>query len=388
MDADKKQVTVLVERFAPEISRIATLIGRNPELGHKEHYAAKILCGFLQEQKFDVELGIADLATAFRAEYSQGLPGPKVALLAEYDALPGVGHGCGHNLIAAAAIGAGVALAGMAGLPGTVVVLGTPAEETSGGKVTLVEKGFFEDLAAAMMFHPGSQNVSEVTTLALDALEFVFTGKAAHAASAPQCGINALDAVVNFFVGINALKKQLPEDAKISGIITEGGVTPNIIPDRSVARLYLRSARRRDLDDLREKVILCAKGAASMQGAQVTWHKFELSYDEMCSNCALAGAFNRNLRWLGVNKITPLQAAMGSVDMGNVSRVVPAIHPYLTLGDGMAIPHTNEFTQVAVSEEGNRLAVLAAKALALTAWDVLNDKKLLNKMGREFDGMY
>lgn len=387
MNIEKKQVSVLVNQFAPEICRIATLIGRNPELGHQEHYAVKVLTGFLQEQGFAVTQGIGGLATAFRAEFTRGVPGPKVALVAEYDALPGVGHGCGHNLIGAASTGAAVALAAMRDLPGTVVVMGTPAEETSGGKVTLAEQGFFGDLDAAMMFHPGSQNVTEVTTLALDALEFTFTGKAAHASSAANCGINALDAVINFFVAVNDLKRKLGEDARINGIIVEGGVTPNIIPERAVARFYLRSAKRRDLEVLREEVIGRAQGAASMIGAEVTWRKFELSYDEMCSNRALAESFNRNLRLLGINKVVPVQTALGSVDMGNVSRVVPSIHPWLTLGDGLEIPHTREFAAAALSEEGYRLALLAAEALALTAWDVLTDSKLLQKIKREFTGL-
>ncbi|MDA8442240.1 MAG: M20 family metallopeptidase [Peptococcaceae bacterium] len=388
MDVGKQELNRLVDQLAPEIGRIATLIGRNPELGHQERYAAELLTGFLAEQGFKVEKGIGGLATAFQAQHSAEAAAPKVGLLAEYDALPGVGHGCGHNLIAAASIGAAVALSRLKDLPGTVMVLGTPAEETSGAKVTLAEQGFFTELDAALMFHPGSQNVTEITTLALDAVEFIFHGKAAHAASAAQYGINALDAVINFFVGINALKKQLPDDARINGIITEGGITPNIVPERAVARLYIRSARRRELDDLRERVISCAQGAAAMLGGQVTWRKFELSYDEMCSNRPLADAFTKNLRLMGINKVIALQAAMGSVDMGNVSRVVPAIHPYLTLGDGMTIPHTREFAEAALSEDGNRLAVIAAKALAFTALDVLSDRKLLQKMKREFAGIY
>lgn len=385
MDVGKEKVCKLVDQFAPEIYRLAALIGKNPELGHQEHYATEILTGFLQEHGFETWRGIGGLPTAFRAEFSRGLPGPRVALLAEYDALPGVGHGCGHNLIGAASTGAAIVLAQLENLPGRIIVMGTPAEETSGGKVTLADQGYFDDLDAALMFHPGSQNVTEVTTLALDALELVFTGKAAHAASAAHCGINALDAVLNFFVGLNSLKKQLAEDARINGIITEGGVTPNIIPERAVARLYLRSAKRKKLDELREKVIGCAQGAAAMIGAQVAWRKFELSYDEMCSNRALADTFNKNLRFLGISGIVSVQTAMGSVDMGNVSRVVPAIHPYLVLGDGTAVPHTREFTDAALSEEGGRVAVLAAKALALTVLDILNNAKLLQKIKREFN---
>jgi len=385
MDVGKEKICQQVDVFAAEIYRVAEQIGRNPELGHQEHRAVEILTGMLQARGFKITRGIGDLPTAFKAEFSWGQPGPRVALLAEYDALPGVGHGCGHNLIGAASVGAAIALAQVEKLAGTVVVMGTPAEETSGGKVTLADQGYFTDFDAALMFHPGSQNVTEITSLALDALEFVFIGKSAHAASAAHCGINALDAMLNFFVSLNTLKQQMGEEAHINGIITEGGVTPNIIPDRAVARLYLRSARRKELDELRERVTSCAQGAAALIGAQVTWRKFELSYDEMCSNRAMALSFNKNLRLLGVGGIVPAQNSLGSVDMGNVSRVVPAIHPYLILGDGTAVPHTREFAEVSLSEEGGKLAVLAAKALALTVFDILKDSILLQKIKHEFN---
>ncbi|HEX3015522.1 MAG TPA: M20 family metallopeptidase [Desulfobacteria bacterium] len=384
MDVAKKAVVDLVNGLQPEIEQIATSIGQHPELGHHENYAVKICTEFLTGCGFTLIKGVGGLPTAFRAEFSRGNPGPLVAFLAEYDALPGIGHGCGHNLIGAASIGAAAALAKMADLPGTVLVMGTPAEETSGGKVTLTAEGLFEAADVAMMFHPGSQNVAEITSLALDAVQFEFIGKAAHAASAPSYGVNALDALINFFLQINVLKKQIDGDSRINGIITEGGVTPNIIPERAVARFYLRSSKRRNLDKLRAKVINCAEKAAAMVGARVTWSKFELSYDEMCTNRTLAGVFAKNLRGLGVNRIIPAQAAIGSVDMGNVSKVVPAIHPYLILGDGAAIPHTREFAEVALSEQGCDLAVLAAKALALTAWDVLTDTKLLQRIKHEF----
>jgi len=296
-----------------------------------------------------------------------------------------VGHGCGHNLIGASSAGAAVVLSKSIELPGEVLVIGTPAEETSGAKVTLVEKGIFRGVDAAMMFHPGSQNVAEISTLALDALEFTFHGRAAHAVAASHYGINALDALINFFVAVQELKKTISDDAKINGIISEGGTAPNIIPERAVARFYLRAPRRKDLDRLREQVISCAKDAADQISAEVTWRKFEFSYDEMWSNHALAESFSHNLRALGVRKISPPQTAMGSVDMGNVSRVVPSIHPYLVLGSGTEVPHTRSFAQVATSEAGESLLMLAVQALAFTGWDVLTDFKLLQKVKREFE---
>ena len=384
MDAIKAFFKDQAQHLRKEVWEVAHQIGEHPELGYKEYFASEVLSRFLQQHGFEVKRGIAGVETAFLARFSGTRPGPRIAYLAEYDALPGVGHGCGHNLIGAASAGAAVILSKSLELSGEILVIGSPAEETSGAKVTLVEKGIFKNVDAAIMFHPGSQNVPVISSLALDALEFTFHGRAAHAVAAPYYGINALDAVINFFVGINALKKQISQDMKINGIITEGGSVPNIIPERAVARFYLRARKRKDLDELREKVIRCAEGAAAMVSAKMTWEKFEFSYDEMHTNLSLASCFTKNLRELGVNQIAPPQTAMGSVDMGNVSRAVPAIHPYLTLGTGTEIPHTRDFAQAALSPDGENLVMLAMQALAFTGSDVLSDKRLLQQIKREF----
>lgn len=384
MDAIKGFFIAQAQHLREEVWEVARQIGEHPELGYKEFFASNVLCGFLQKHGFEVIRSIAGVETAFLARFKGTRPGPKIAFLAEYDALPDVGHGCGHNLIGAASAGAAVILSKSLELSGEVLVIGSPAEETSGAKVTLVEKGIFEDVDAAIMFHPGSQNVPIISSLALDALEFTFHGRAAHAVAASYFGVNALDAMINFFVGINALKKQIPQDMKINGIITEGGTVPNIVPERAVARFYVRARRRKDLDELREQVIRCAEGAASMVSAKMTWQKFEFSYDEMHTNLSLAECFTKNLQEMGINQIAPPQTAMGSVDMGNVSRAVPAIHPYLTLGTGTEIPHTRDFAQATLSPDGEELVMLAMQTLALTGWDVINDKKLLQKIKREF----
>lgn len=384
MDAIKMFLKDQAQVLLKEAWTAAREIGEHPELGYQEFYAVDVLTGFLSRHGFKVEHSVAGLETAFVARYKGNKPGPRIAFLAEYDALPGVGHGCGHNLIGVASAGAAIILSKSLELAGEVLVIGTPAEETSGAKVTLVEQGVFDEVDVAMMFHPGSQNVPEISTLALDALEFVFLGKPAHAVAAAQYGVNALDALINFFNGINVLKKQIPEDTRINGIITEGGTAPNIIPERAVARFYLRATQRKILDELRDQVIRCAQGAAAMVSAQVSWRKFEFSYDEMWSNRVLADAFAENLRELGVRHISPPQIAMGSVDMGNVSRVVPAIHPYLALGHGTDIPHTRDFADAVLSQAGERVLLLALRVLAFTGWDVLTNVKLLNQIKREF----
>ncbi len=384
MDAIKAYFKDQAKHLRKEVWEVARQIGEHPELGYQEYFASNSLASFLKKHGFKVDQGTAGMETAFLARFSSHRPGPRIAFLAEYDALPVIGHGCGHNLIGAASAGAAAVLSKSLDLVGEILVIGSPAEETSGGKVTLVENGVFKDVDAALMFHPGSQNVPVISSLALDALEFTFHGRAAHAVAASRFGINALDAVVNFFVGINALKKQISNDMKVNGIITEGGTAPNIIPERAVARFYLRARKRKDLEELKEQVIRCAEGAASMVSAEMTWHKFEFSYDEMHTNLSLAECFTRNLSEMGIDQIAPPQTAMGSVDMGNVSRVVPAIHPYLTLGTGTEVPHTREFTQVSLSSDGESLVLLAMQALALTGWDVLTNKKLLQKIKREF----
>lgn len=384
MDASKMFFKDQAHMIWKEAWNAACEIGEHPELGYQEFYAVGVLTQLLNRHGFEIERNVAGLDTAFVARYKGNKPGPRIAFLAEYDALPGVGHGCGHNLIGAASAGAAITLCKSLELPGEILVIGSPAEETSGGKVTLVEHGIFKDIDAALMFHPGSQNVPEISTLALDALEFVFIGRPAHAVAAAQYGVNALDAVINFFNGINALKKQIPEDARINGIITEGGTAPNIVPERAVARFYLRARKRKVLDELREQVIRCAQGAAAMVSAQVSWSKFEYSYDELLTNRELAEAFAENLRGLGIRHIAPPQNAMGSVDMGNVSRVIPAIHPYLALGHGTDIPHTRDFAEACLSLAGERLLLLAIRALAFTGWDILMDEKLLKRAKREF----
>ncbi|SDH59616.1 M20 family metallopeptidase [Desulfosporosinus hippei] len=387
MDAIKAFFRDQAQRLSREVWEVARQIGERPELGYKEYFASASLCSLLTKHGFHVDCGIAGMETAFLAKFKGKCSGPTIAYLAEYDALPVIGHGCGHNLIGAASAGAAITLSKSLELGGEILVIGAPAEETSGAKVTLVEKGIFENVDVAMMFHPGSQNVPVISSLALDALEFTFHGRSAHAVAASNFGINALDAMINFFVGINALKKQVPHDVKINGIITEGGTAPNIIPERAVSQFYLRARKRKDLDDLREKVIRCAEGAASMVSAKMTWQKFEFSYDEMLTNLSLAECFTRNLEEMGIDKIASPQIAMGSVDMGNVSRVVPSIHPYLTLGTGNEIPHTREFADVSLSSNGESLVLLAMQALAFTGWDVSSNKKLLQQIKREFSSL-
>ena len=384
--AVKEKIARCLTGLEGQITHVAATIAAHPEPGNQEFFAADLLTGILAARGFRVVRPLCDLPTAFRAEMSGG-SGPRVALLAEYDALPGLGHACGHNLIAAASLGAALGLVDVIKeLGGTIVVLGTPAEETCGAKVVLVQQGVFNNLDAALMFHPGDTNVVEVSTMALDALAFVFEGRAAHAASSPEEGVNALEAVIQFFNHINSLRPYLKDGGSAYGIITEGGISPNIIPERAVACFYLRARTRQGLNQIVQQVEKCAAAVATATGCRYHYYNYEPSYEPMLTNRVLAAAWRENLRTMGIVDNGASGAGRGSLDMGNVSQVVPAIHPYLSLGSGKLVPHSHQFARAAKGEAGRRLVVLAARALAWTAADVMLDGELLRRMQEEFAG--
>lgn len=376
----KDQLLREVEQHRAELIEISRAIHAHPELGHQEFMAVDLLTRTLADYGFQIRCNLAGLPTAFAAELTGREPGPVIALLAEYDALPELGHGCGHNLIGTASLGAAMVLSRvMAELNGTLVVLGTPAEETNGGKVTLIEAGVFNNIDAALMFHPGDSNTVEITSLAMDALEFVYHGKAAHAAACPYEGINALDGVIHLFNGVNALRQYVRDEVRIHGIITEGGVAPNIIPERAAARFYVRAANRKYLNEVVEKMKERAQGAAIMSGTKLTCRNFELSYHNMVTNQTLAQLFKQNLRSLGVRDITGPREGKGSLDMGNVSHVVPAIHPYLSMNVPGLVPHSREFAEAAGGPPGEQVLLLAVASLAGTAFDLFMQPAILRK---------
>ena len=379
----KERILEEFEVIRNQIVEISRAIYCRPELGNQEFFAAQLLTSWLEKQGFIITRGLAGLATAFMAEYRGRPGGPRIAFLAEYDALPELGHACGHNLIGAASAGAGAVVSRLIGeMPGSILVVGTPAEETNGAKVSLVEAGVFDDIDIALMFHPGDCNAVEISSLAMDALEFTFKGKAAHAAACPQEGINALDAVLSLFGGINALRQQLNREVSIHGVITEGGISANIIPERAVARFYIRAHHQAQLEQTVERVKQCAQGAAIMTGTTVEWRNYELSYQGMISNPTLASLCRENLYNLGVKDLTGPRETRGSIDMGNVSQVVPSLHPYLSLKSRLA-PHTREFAEAAGSKDGEDVLGLAVKILSWTALDVLTNPYLVEKARNE-----
>ncbi|MGG4382953.1 M20 family metallopeptidase [Priestia megaterium] len=384
----KQLINETINNLQDTFYDVSKYIGQNPELGHEEFKACKALTDVLKEQGFTVEIGTCDLPTAFTAVYDSQKPGPSIGFMAEYDALPDLGHACGHNLIGTMSIAAGIGLSkAVAETGGKVYVYGTPAEETRGGKVTMAEQGIFNHLDVAMMVHPYYCHQKSGRSLAMDAIQFEFFGKSAHAAAAPHEGINALDGVLQTFNSINALRQHVKPDVRIHGVITEGGKAANVVPDYAVAQFYVRASTRAYVDEVTEIVKACANGAALATGTKLKISNYEFSYDDMQTNQTLSDVYTNNLISLGVSEqsITEDQGDHGSLDMGNVSQVVPAIHPYIQICDDYFVCHTHEFREAALSEQGREAMILGAQTMALTGYDVLTNQALLQKIKEEFN---
>lgn len=368
-----------------DLVHISEKLYDHPELGNEEYRSMEVLVDYLKKHQFDVETGLVDVPTSFRAEFTSEKPGPTVAYLAEYDALPGIGHGCGHNLIAATSVGAGIALSKMIEeVGGKVVILGTPAEETNGAKVPMAAQGVFDDIDVAMMAHPGGVSEESGATLAIDAIQFAFTGKTSHASAAPEEGINALDGVIQLFNGINALREHVPSDVRMHGIISQGGEAANVVPGYAVAQFYFRAETRSTLDDIVKKVKKIAEGASAISGATVEISNYELSNDNLVTNQHLSERFIDNLKAITDESIEPAGKAGGSSDIGNVSHVVPAIHPHIGMNDASLIAHTKRFADTTVTQDGRDFIKKGVLSLAQTGWDVLSDPDLLESIQTEF----
>jgi len=382
----KEAVRQEIARRQDELVALSLKIHSNPEIAFQEEKAAAWLSELLEASGFRLERGICQIPTAFRAVYGSG--DPKIAFLAEYDALPGMGHACGHNIIGTASTAAGIAAKIAAEVTGgTVVVIGTPAEEVSGGKVYMADRGAFEDLDCAMLVHPGNRNAVMSYSLACIELDVEYFGRGSHAAAKPEEGVNALDAMLLGFQGIGLLRQQLRESARVHGIITDGGQAVNVIPQRTAASLLVRSDDDDYLEELRGKVLACFQAGAEATGCRLEHRWGDASrYKAMRTNTALARAFEANLRALGrVVEEQESRRSMGSTDMGNVSAIVPAIHPTIAIAPAHVPIHTDEFRECAASEEGQRGLLDAAMAMAMTAVDLLSDPAILQSARQEFE---
>jgi amidohydrolase len=380
------KITVInnIDKQNKELTELSHKIHDNPELGFKEYKAVSWLTAYLKDNGFQIETGIAGLATAFKATYGQGKP--HIALIAEYDALPKLGHACGHNIIATSAVGAGIAAkAAVDAFGGSLFVIGCPAEEIFGGKIDMVRASAFDGLDLAMMVHPTVVNTATILALALNNLEVEFFGKPAHAAAYPHKGINALDAMILSFNNINSLRQHIRDDSRIHGIITDGGEAPNIIPAHSAGVFIIRSMDNIYLEELKSKVVNCFKGAATATGARLEYKWEDKMYASMKNNVTLAGLFDKNMSSLGrkMEELTP-SFVIGSTDMGNVSQIVPSIHATVSIAPPDIAIHTSEFANAAISEAGTKGLLDAAKGMAMTIVDVLGYQETIKKIKQEF----
>jgi amidohydrolase len=383
----KQQVCAAVDAMSGELLRLSRAIHAQPELAFEEHAAKNLLVDAVRKAGLDVEAGAYGLETAFASEFGAG--DACVAVLAEYDALPEIGHGCGHNLIAAAGVGAGLALASLgASLPGRVRLLGTPAEERGCGKELMARQGALDGVDAAMMIHPASVNLVTMPCVCLAELDVTYRGRAAHAAAMPERGVNALDALVLAYQGIAALRQHIKATERIHGIIIDGGQAPNVVPDRATGRFYVRAANVQELEPLKRRVEGCFQAGAAATGAQLELSWGPADYLDIRFNDPLASAFRANAESLGraFFPIDKLPAGLqGSTDMGNVSQRVPSIHPMLAAAPIHCTIHNAEFAVWAGSEMGEAAALDGAKALAMTALDFLADPELRARARSAFE---
>jgi amidohydrolase len=389
LDAMKERAKARIDAASAELREVSLSIHGTPELNFEEHHAHAVLTDYLEKQGFRVDRGAYGMPTAFKAVAGSG--SPTIAVLCEYDALPGIGHACGHNLIAISGLAAGLALKEVLGDDhGTVLVLGSPAEEGGGGKIVLIEQGAFEGVDAAMMLHPSPRDSAYMNVLAIDHVKVEYFGHNAHAAAAPWEGINALDALIQGFNAVGLMRQQLLPADRVHGVITHGGLKPNIIPDYTAAEFYIRSRNRGELEVLRKKIYGCFEGAAVSAGctAKIAPPEGQRSYSDMIANDVLAEAYTENLSHFGLKlpgKQQVLSGPGGSTDMGDVSYVVPSIHPMfgipVTPGAGN---HTPGFTACAATEEAHANTLRAAKALAMTALDAYTRPDLLAAAKAEF----
>jgi amidohydrolase len=384
----KSQVRVTINQHRTRLITLGRNLHDHPEIALQEHKALQWLTDDLKSNNFTVNNGIYDMPTAFYASYGKG--NPKIALLAEYDALPGLGHACGHNLIATAAVAAAIgAKAAVNSCGGTVMVIGTPAEELEGGKIAMVKRGAFSDINVAMMVHPSSYDTATIKALACIPLNVEFIGRESHAAAHPEMGINALEAMIQAYNAINSLRQHIIERARIHGVITDGGKAANIVPGYSAGRFLVRADDASYLEELRTKVLKCFQGAAMATGARLEyrWNEKEL-YSPMRNNLVLAQLYIQNMAILG--HAVPLanpNLSFGSTDMGNVSQVVPAIHAECAIAPQHIGVHTPEFAALAYEERSFDSILEAASGLAMTVIDLLAEPDKLNLVRQEFHQM-
>ncbi|WP_347319354.1 M20 family metallopeptidase [Rossellomorea sp. RS05] len=388
VDTLRDQIIANLEENKEKYIEISHSIHDRPEIGNEEFFASKTHAELLESEGFTVERGVAGHETALLARRKSDKPGPAIAFLAEYDALPGLGHACGHNIIGTTSVSAAITLSKVIDeTGGEVVVFGTPAEEggpNGSAKGSFVKHGLLEGIDAALMVHPANSTRITSNSLAVDPLDFEYIGKPAHAAGSPHHGINALDAVIGLFNGINALRQHVTDDVRIHGIITHGGDAPNIVPEYAKARFFIRAATRKTCSEVTARVKAIAEGSALATGAKLNVIAFQNEVDNLVLNRAYDTVFKEELERLGEYVSTEERNGLGSTDAGNISQVVPTIHPYIQIGPESLVAHTDEFREAAKSPKGDEALILGAKGLALTALRLVTDSDVLAEIKEEF----
>lgn len=378
LEALKDRVDTVVEDWSEALVEVSRNIHARPELGFEEQYAHDALSDLLQSAGLSVTRGAHGLPTAFVA--TAGTTGPLIAVLCEYDALPGLGHACGHNIIGAAGAGAAIAAAAVADeVGGRILALGTPAEEGGGGKVFLAEAGAFDDVDAALMIHPAGLELSRFAAIAIQEVTARYHGRAAHAAAAPEQGRNALDAAILGYQGVAALRQHIASDERVHGIVTDGGAAPNVVPDTAETRWYVRSPSVDGLRILKERVVACLEAGAAAAGCTVDIAWKHPAFANMVDNEPLLDRYRRNLARTGRIAREPDGASqvVGSTDMGNISHIVPSIHPMIAVSPPTVTIHTEEFARYAAAPEGDQAVLDGARAMAATVVDLWADDTAL-----------
>lgn len=389
MTKNLKVIQDYLKTYETKLIDLSHQIHQNPEVANQEYFACQVLSEVLREEGFEVEVNVAGHETGFVARKKSNQPGPVIGLLAEYDALVGLGHACGHNIIGVSSVAAGCALGRVIEeTGGEVVVFGTPAEEggdNGSAKGSFVREGLFDGVDACMMIHPGNKTAITSPSLANHPIEFEFFGKPAHAAGCPELGINALDAMILFYSGINALRQHVTSDVRIHGIITHGGDAPNIIPEYTKARFYVRANTIKTCEEVTERVIKVAEGAAISTGCKFKHTTYQNIVEDLIIYPYFNELFVDAAKEVGLEvEVLNPKGSRGSTDAGNVSHVVPTIHPSLKICDSSVVGHTEEFRAAAISGQGDQGLLQSAEILARIGLELLVDEEKLRQVKEEF----
>ncbi|EFS19666.1 amidohydrolase family protein [Staphylococcus hominis subsp. hominis C80] len=383
MMSSKQEILDYIENKKYDYVEISHRIHERPELGNEEIFASRTLIDQLRANEFEIETDIAGHATGFIATYQSEKEGPTIGYLAEYDALPGLGHACGHNIIGTASVLAGVALKQVIDhIGGKVVVLGCPAEEggeNGSAKASYVKAGVIDDIDIALMIHPGNETYPTINTLAVDVLDIKFYGKSAHASENADEALNALDAMISYFNGVAQLRQQIKKSHRVHGVILDGGKAANIIPDYTHARFYTRATTRKELDILTERVNQIARGAAIQTGCDYEFGPIQNGVNEFIKTPKLDELFEKYAIEVG-EEVSYDDFGFGSTDTGNVSHIVPTIHPHVKIGSRNLVGHTHRFREAAASVHGDQALIRGAKIIALMGLELIENKKLFDEV--------